>query len=77
MCIKFSKVEKDYIKYLYSASRQYGFTGHDRLNYTLKWFLKEFSLYNKNPKGVYLAIEDLTNVLQPISQKGKQNEYIR
>jgi len=69
MYTKFNKVEKDYIKYLYSASRQYGFKRHDRLDYTLKWFLKEFPIYNKNPKSAYLAIEDLTNVLQHIVER--------
>ena len=63
MNINLTKEEKEYVIYLYSSSRQYGFNRHDRLLYTIKWFMKEFPIYKEHPKSVYLLIDELTKVL--------------
>ena len=63
MVIKLNKKEKEYINYLYSSSRLYGYDRHDRLLYTVKWFMKEFPIHDKYPKSIYLLIDDLTQVI--------------
>ena len=61
MNIKLNKKEKEYVIYLYSSSRQYGFNRHDRLIYTVKWFIKEFPIHDKYPKSIYLLIDEETS----------------
>ena len=63
MNIDLTKEEKEYVIYLYSSSRQYGFNRHERLIYTVKWFMKEFPIYDKHSKSIYLLIDDLTQVI--------------
>ena len=63
MNTRLTKKEKEYVIYLYSSSRQYGFNRHERLIYTVKWFMKEFPIHDKYPKSIYLLIDDLTQVI--------------
>ena len=63
MNIDLTKEEKEYVIYLYSSSRLYGYDRHDRLIYTVKWFIKEFPIYDEHSKSIYLLIDDLTQVI--------------